>query len=66
MPQHFQNVLQTREGEKAKANKQHIMTTAPAFTVDALLFVEPKKGGLGKRLNLPSLASTRCSWATMT
>ena len=27
------------------------MTAAPAFTVDALLFVDLKKGGLRKRIN---------------
>ena len=26
------------------------MTTAPAFNTDALVFVEPKKGGIRKRL----------------
>ena len=40
-PRHFQNVLQTRQGEKASATKQPIMTATPAFDVDALLLVEP-------------------------
>ena len=48
---HSKNVLRTRQGEKAKAIKQPIMTAALAFNVDTLLFVEPGKGGLRKRLN---------------
>ena len=33
------------------ATKQPIMTAAPAFKVDALVFDEPKRGGLRKCLN---------------
>ena len=44
-------VHQTRQGEKAKDIKQPTMTAPAAFTVDAPLFVEPKSGGLRKRLN---------------
>ena len=54
--------LQTRQGKNAKAIKQPTMTAAPAFNVDALLFVEPKKGGLRKRLNRNLLASPCGSW----
>ena len=65
-PRHNQNVLQSRHGEKLNAIKQPIMTAAPAFTVDAPLFVESKKGCLGKRSPSTSFASTRHSWAAMT
>ena len=50
-PRHFQNALQTHQGERAEASKQPVLTTAPAFTVDAPMFVEPKKGGIRKRLS---------------
>ena len=50
-PLHFQNVMKTHPGKRAKALKQPTMTAGPAFTVDAPLIVESKEGCLRKRLN---------------